>query len=284
MGSNKYCVIMAGGIGTRFWPKSRQSRPKQFLDILGTGKSFIRHTYERFAKMVPPENFLVVTNIKYKDLVLEHIPEITPQQVLCEPIGRNTAPCIAYAAYTLMKRDPGAKMIVTPSDHLILNEEDFRAIIGECLDFAARHDALMTVGIAVARGILLPMPGRVSATAFPLVIRAVLPLMHAPAFPDVGPAMSLAVPLMSRQFIRSLSTAIPIQLGFHVFFHEIAPFWNIFHIIVQEKPGWAYCLPAGAHSLSTSPGKAPAAWPLPKNRRGSDVRRHSAKAPTRWPP
>ena len=147
MGSNKYCVIMAGGIGTRFWPKSRQSRPKQFLDILGTGKSFIRHTYERFAKMVPPENFLVVTNIKYKDLVLEHIPEITPQQVLCEPIGRNTAPCIAYAAYTLMKRDPGAEMIVTPSDHLILNEEDFRAIIGECLDFAARHDALMTVGI-----------------------------------------------------------------------------------------------------------------------------------------
>lgn len=109
MGSNKYCVIMAGGIGTRFWPKSRQSRPKQFLDILGTGKSFIRHTYERFAKMVPPENFLVVTNIKYKDLVLEHIPEITPQQVLCEPIGRNTAPCIAYAAYTLMKRDPGPK-------------------------------------------------------------------------------------------------------------------------------------------------------------------------------
>lgn len=151
MGSNKYCVIMAGGIGTRFWPKSRQSRPKQFLDILGTGKSFIRHTYERFAKMVPPENFLVVTNIKYKDLVLEHIPEITPQQVLCEPIGRNTAPCIAYAAYTLMKRDPGAEMIVTPSDHLILNEEDFRAIIGECLDFAARHDALMTVGIKPTR-------------------------------------------------------------------------------------------------------------------------------------
>ena len=151
MGSNKYCVIMAGGIGTRFWPKSRQSRPKQFLDILGTGKSFIRHTYERFAKMVPPENFLVVTNIKYKDLVLEHIPEITPQQVLCEPIGRNTAPCIAYAAYTLMKRDPGAEMIVTPSDHLILNEEDFRAIIGECLDFAARHNALMTVGIKPTR-------------------------------------------------------------------------------------------------------------------------------------
>ena len=151
MGSNKYCVIMAGGIGTRFWPKSRQSRPKQFLDILGTGKSFIRHTYERFAKIVPAENFLVVTNDKYRQLVLEHLPELDERQVLCEPVGRNTAPCIAYAAYTLMKANPDAEMIVTPSDHLILNEEDFRSIIAECLDFAAEHDALMTVGIKPTR-------------------------------------------------------------------------------------------------------------------------------------
>ena len=151
MSSNKYCVIMAGGIGTRFWPKSRQSMPKQFLDILGTGKSFIRHTYERFAKMVSAENFLVVTNDKYKSLVLEHIPEIGEKQVLCEPVGRNTAPCVAYAAYTLLKRNPDAEMIVTPADHLILNEDDFRAIIAECLDFASEHDALMTVGIKPTR-------------------------------------------------------------------------------------------------------------------------------------
>ena len=151
MSSNKYCVIMAGGIGTRFWPKSRQSMPKQFLDILGTGKSFIRHTYERFTKMVPAENFLVVTNDKYKSLVLEHIPEIGEKQVLCEPVGRNTAPCVAYAAYTLLKRNPDAEMIVTPADHLILNEDDFRAIIAECLDFASEHDALMTVGIKPTR-------------------------------------------------------------------------------------------------------------------------------------
>ena len=151
MSSNKYCVIMAGGIGTRFWPKSRQSMPKQFLDILGTGKSFIRHTYERFSKMVPAENFLVVTNDKYKSLVLEHIPEIGEKQVLCEPVGRNTAPCVAYAAYTLLKRNPDAEMIVTPADHLILNEDDFRAIIAECLDFASEHDALMTVGIKPTR-------------------------------------------------------------------------------------------------------------------------------------
>ncbi|MDE7305063.1 MAG: mannose-1-phosphate guanylyltransferase [Alistipes sp.] len=142
---------MAGGIGSRFWPKSRQSMPKQFLDILGSGKSFIRHTYERFAKIVPAENFLVVTNRKYKDLVLEHLPELAPEQVLCEPAGRNTAPCIAYAAYSLLKRNPQAEMIVTPSDHLILNEDDFRAIIGECLEFASKNDALMTVGIKPTR-------------------------------------------------------------------------------------------------------------------------------------
>ncbi len=94
MASNHYCVIMAGGIGSRFWPKSRQTMPKQFLDILGTGKSFIRHTYERFAAIIPSENFLVVTNRKYKSLVLEHLPELHESQVLCEPIGRNTAPCI----------------------------------------------------------------------------------------------------------------------------------------------------------------------------------------------
>ena len=149
--SNKYCVIMAGGVGARFWPKSRQLMPKQFLDILGTGKSFIRHTYERFVELVPPENFLVVTNRKYKDLVLEHLPELRPEQVLCEPIGRNTAPCIAYAAYTLQTKNPEAEMIVTPSDHLILNETDFRAIISECLDFAVGHDALLTVGIKPTR-------------------------------------------------------------------------------------------------------------------------------------
>ncbi len=151
MANNKYCVIMAGGIGTRFWPKSRQRMPKQFLDILGTGKSFIRHTFERFEKLIPAENFMVVTNVRYKELVLEHLPELRPEQVLCEPIGRNTAPCIAYAAYTLLRKDPDAEMVVTPSDHLILNEEDFRGIIAECLDFAATDNALMTVGIKPTR-------------------------------------------------------------------------------------------------------------------------------------
>ena len=149
--NNLYCVIMAGGIGTRFWPESRKSKPKQFLDICDTGKSFIRMTYERFAHLVPTENFLVVTNARYKDLVLEHIPELAPQQVLCEPIGRNTAPCICYAAYHLRKRNPNATMIVTPSDHLILNEAGFRSIINDAIAFTADNNALMTIGITPSR-------------------------------------------------------------------------------------------------------------------------------------
>lgn len=148
---NTYCVIMAGGIGSRFWPESRADRPKQFLDILGTGKSLIRHTFERFQPMFRTEQFRIVTNRRYRDLVLEHLPELSREQVLCEPIGRNTAPCIAYAAYALLKSDPEARMVVTPSDHLVLQEETLRTIIGECIDFTRDHQALMTVGIRPTR-------------------------------------------------------------------------------------------------------------------------------------
>ncbi len=148
---NRYCIIMAGGIGTRFWPKSRQGKPKQFLDILGTGKSFIRQTYERFLPLVPSSNFLVVTNNRYKELVLEHIPELSPSQILCEPIGRNTAPCIAYAANLIAQKDPDAQMIVTPADHYITGEELFHSTIRECLDFISQNQALMTIGIKPSR-------------------------------------------------------------------------------------------------------------------------------------
>jgi len=142
---------MAGGVGSRFWPMSRQNSPKQFLDILGTGRSFIRHTYDRFAKIVPSENFIIVTNSRYKRLVMEHIPEIGEEQILCEPIGRNTAPCIAYAAYKLRRKNPDATMIVTPSDHLILNEEEFHKIVHNCIDFVEHNEALMTIGIEPSR-------------------------------------------------------------------------------------------------------------------------------------
>lgn len=152
MNSHIYCVIMAGGAGTRFWPISRSGRPKQFLDILGTGKTFIRSTFERFAEFVPAENFLVVTNSTYRDLVLEQLPEIAPQQILAEPLGRNTAPCIAYAAFRLKATAPDSTMIVTPSDHLILNEPAFRNVVEEAVEFASSHEALVTIGVQPTPG------------------------------------------------------------------------------------------------------------------------------------
>ncbi|MBP3425514.1 MAG: mannose-1-phosphate guanylyltransferase [Rikenellaceae bacterium] len=151
MDKNLYLVIMAGGVGSRFWPVSRKHTPKQFLDIMGTGKSFIRHTFERFAGMVPSANVLVVTNSAYADLVAEHLPELSREQILCEPIGRNTAPCIAYAAFRLAAVNPEATMIVSPADHLILDEQEFAANIAECVDFVRTNDSLMTLGIVPSR-------------------------------------------------------------------------------------------------------------------------------------
>ena len=149
---NRYCVIMAGGIGSRFWPLSKNNYPKQFLDILGTGKSFIRATFERFLPLVPAANFVVVTNAAYKQLVLEQLPELTDDQVLCEPMRRNTAPCIAYAVYHILSRCPEASIAVTPADHLVTNETEFHRVIGLGLDFVEQHrDALMTIGIKPSR-------------------------------------------------------------------------------------------------------------------------------------
>ena len=143
---------MAGGIGSRFWPLSKDNYPKQFLDILGTGKSFIRSTYERFSPVIPDENFLVVTNKAYKQLVLEHLPMLRPDQVLCEPARRNTAPCIAYAAYHIQSRCSDANIVVTPADHLVTNEVEFQRIIRLGFDFLAKNqNALMTIGIKPSR-------------------------------------------------------------------------------------------------------------------------------------
>lgn len=152
--SNRYCIIMAGGIGSRFWPLSKNSYPKQFLDILGTGKSFIRSTFERFLAIVPAENFLVVTNAAYKDAVLEHIPELKPNQILCEPMRRNTAPCIAYACYRILSQQQNAVIAVTPSDHLVTNETEFHKIINTGFDFVGQEsneEALVTIGIRPSR-------------------------------------------------------------------------------------------------------------------------------------
>lgn len=142
---------MAGGIGSRFWPMSRNARPKQFLDILGTGKTLIQQTYERFLKICPKENIIIVTNADYTKLVLEQLPDLQPDQVLAEPLRRNTAPCIAYAAQKILLRNPNANMVVAPSDHVILKEEAFTDAILKCFEYTKDQDSLLTLGIKPSR-------------------------------------------------------------------------------------------------------------------------------------
>jgi len=145
--NNTYCVIMAGGIGSRFWPLSKSNMPKQFLDILGTGRTFIQQTYDRLIKICPNENFFVVTSVDYKELVMKQLPELKESQILLEPLRRNTAPCIAYACYRIQKINPNANIIVAPSDHHIQQEDAFLQEIQKGLEFVAKNDALLTLGI-----------------------------------------------------------------------------------------------------------------------------------------
>ena len=148
---NYYCVIMAGGIGARFWPMSRTSHPKQFIDILGTGETLIQQTYNRFSKIMDPSHIYIVTNELYKDLVKKQIPEITDEQILCEPSRRNTAPCIAYANYRIFLKNPDATIVVAPSDHIILKEETFLQNVLTALEAAKKNDWLLTLGIRPSR-------------------------------------------------------------------------------------------------------------------------------------
>ncbi|MDR3132753.1 MAG: mannose-1-phosphate guanylyltransferase [Prevotellaceae bacterium] len=149
--NNQYCIIMAGGVGSRFWPVSRELRPKQFLDILGDGESFLQKTVGRFAKIIPKENIFIVTGANYAALTQKQLPGFRPEQILSEPLRRNTAPCIAYAAYKILNRNPNATMVVTPADAHIANEEDFLQVIQNGLSLAANNDALMTIGLKPSR-------------------------------------------------------------------------------------------------------------------------------------
>jgi mannose-1-phosphate guanylyltransferase len=143
---NRYVIIMAGGVGSRFWPLSRRDKPKQFLDILGTGETLIQQTYRRFRSVCPEENIFVVTSAEHKDIAIEQL-KINPDNVLAEPFRRNTAPCLAYGTFRILKENPDAVIVVTPSDHLILKEEKFCEIIREAMNFAENNDALLTLGI-----------------------------------------------------------------------------------------------------------------------------------------
>ena len=142
---------MAGGIGSRFWPVSRQSRPKQFIDILGIGKTFLQMTFERYAAIVPEENILIVTAERYYSLVREQLPQVSDDNILLEPYKRNTAPCVAYATYKLLKKNPAATVVVAPSDHLIIGEDAFRDTIRAALETASGTDRLYTIGIDPTR-------------------------------------------------------------------------------------------------------------------------------------
>ena len=149
--NNFFAVIMAGGIGSRFWPVSRTSYPKQFLDILGTGKTLIQSTYERFLKIIPSENIYIVTNELYVELLKEQLPEVSEDCILTEPVMRNTAPCIAYACHKLRALNPEATIVVAPADHLILDSDTFAHAIVHGLETAAAHNCLITLGIKPSR-------------------------------------------------------------------------------------------------------------------------------------
>ncbi|NMC37476.1 MAG: NTP transferase domain-containing protein [Bacteroidales bacterium] len=143
---NRYVIIMAGGVGSRFWPLSRQDKPKQFLDILGTGETLLQQTFRRFSTTCRKENIFVVTGADHKDLVAEQL-DINPANILAEPFRRNTAPCLAYGTFRIMRENPQAVIVVTPADHLIIKEDKFCEVLNKAFDFASKNDALLTLGI-----------------------------------------------------------------------------------------------------------------------------------------
>ena len=147
MHKDNYVAIMAGGIGSRFWPLSRTNFPKQFLDILDTGRTLIQSTYDRFALFIPKENIYVVTTNQYKSIVAEQLPDLNVDNILCEPSRKNTAPCIAYVSYKLNQLNPNANLICAPADHIILNPEGFKKTCNQALQFTAHIKALVTLGI-----------------------------------------------------------------------------------------------------------------------------------------
>ncbi len=150
MNNNYYAIIMAGGVGSRFWPVSTTELPKQFHDMLGAGATLIQKTFARLSKLIPAENILILTNERYNDLVLKQLPMVQQQQVLLEPAMRNTAPCILYASMKIQKQNPAAVMVVAPSDHWIEDENEFAINLKSCFEYCQKHDALMTLGIQPA--------------------------------------------------------------------------------------------------------------------------------------
>ncbi len=148
---NQHLVIMAGGVGSRFWPMSTADRPKQFIDVLGTGRTLLQLTLDRFEGIVNPDNVWIVTNAKYADIVHEQLPDVPRTNILCEPCRRNTAPCIAYVSWRIKKKDPKANIVVTPSDHIVMNPQEFQRVVSQCMKFTNETDAILTLGMKPTR-------------------------------------------------------------------------------------------------------------------------------------
>lgn len=149
--NHNHLVIMAGGVGSRFWPMSTEDKPKQFIDVLGVGRSLMQLTYDRFKGVCPAENVWVVTNAAYVETVAEQLPEIPRGNILSEPCRRNTAPCIAYVSWRIKVQDPNANIVVTPSDHVVMNVPEFQRVITSSLNFASETDAIITLGMKPTR-------------------------------------------------------------------------------------------------------------------------------------
>ena len=148
---NNHLVIMAGGVGSRFWPMSTAESPKQFIDVLGTGKTLLQMTVERFGTLISPENIWVVTNQRYADIVSRQLPDMPADHILCEPCRRNTAPCIAYVSWRIKAHDPKANIVVTPSDHIVMNVAEFQRVIANAMKFTCDTDAIVTLGMKPTR-------------------------------------------------------------------------------------------------------------------------------------
>ena len=145
--ANNHLVIMAGGVGSRFWPMSTEECPKQFIDVLGVGSSLLQLTYQRFRGICDPKNVWVVTNQRYADIISRQLPDVPKSNILLEPCRRNTAPCIAYVSWRIKAQNPKANIVVTPSDHIVTNEDEFRRVITSCMKFTSETDAIVTLGM-----------------------------------------------------------------------------------------------------------------------------------------
>lgn len=148
---NNHLVIMAGGVGSRFWPMSTSDKPKQFIDVLGVGRTLLQLTFDRFKGVCAPENVWVVTNRNYKDIVKSQLPDIPSTNILCEPCRRNTAPCIAYVSWRIKAKDRDANIVVSPSDHIVMNTDEFKRVVSQCLNFASETDSIITLGMKPTR-------------------------------------------------------------------------------------------------------------------------------------